>query len=471
MKTGKWMHRVYSFGAICAIAALALLAMPANLLAVCGPGAKWTASCASGTDTLQLQLQAQIQLSPTAPSTTLPLSGTATIFRGSPSADGTTIPAEVVSINLTSSAEPGLTIQGGDGVANLQKDSSLYSPASITQSSTDPTQATVALDIFVQFQSQLIPGVVLHNTTPIHVQATVDRFPLAFNTTVNGPIQLLNAANVALITINSIAFSATLPAITPVVPPNSLVNGASYKPATQPNAAIAPGSIVVLFGTSLNDGQNYLSNTFGSDGKLLTTLGSSQVLINGKAVPVFYSFPTQLAVQIPVDLTGTSATYQVMVNGQASATQTVTVAPLSPGIFTLNQQGSGQGAILIATVNGVAPSGAIFAAPSGSVTGQNAQPVNRGDFISIFCTGLGAVSNQPPTGAPPPAGVISNTISSATVTIGGMTVPASFSGLTGFVGLYQVNVQVPSAAPTGDAIPVVVNIAGQTSNQATIAVQ
>ena len=57
------------------------------------------------------------------------------------------------------------------------------------------------------------------------------------------------------------------------------------------------------------------------------------------------------------------------------------------------------------------------------------------------------------------------------MTIGGVTVPPSFSGLTSFVGLYQVNVQVPSNTPTGDAVEVVLTIGGVTSNTVTIAVQ
>jgi uncharacterized protein (TIGR03437 family) len=47
-----------------------------------------------------------------------------------------------------------------------------------------------------------------------------------------------------------------------------------------------------------------------------------------------------------------------------------------------------------------------------------------------------------------------------------------FSGLApGFVGLYQVNVQVPAAAPSGAAVPVALTIAGVQSNTVTIAIQ
>jgi hypothetical protein len=58
------------------------------------------------------------------------------------------------------------------------------------------------------------------------------------------------------------------------------------------------------------------------------------------------------------------------------------------------------------------------------------------------------------------------------VTIGAISAPISFSGLApGFVGLYQVNAQVPANASTGNAVPAVVSIGGVTSNSVTIAVE
>jgi uncharacterized protein (TIGR03437 family) len=58
------------------------------------------------------------------------------------------------------------------------------------------------------------------------------------------------------------------------------------------------------------------------------------------------------------------------------------------------------------------------------------------------------------------------------VTVGGVNASVSFSGLApGYVGLYQVNVQVPANAPSGDAVPVILNIGGVTANTVTIAVQ
>ena len=87
-----------------------------------------------------------------------------------------------------------------------------------------------------------------------------------------------------------------------------------------------------------------------------------------------------------------------------------------------------------------------------------------GSYVQIFCTGLGPVTNQPATGTPALGTPLSKTTATATVTIGGTTQDAVFSGLTpGDVGLYPINVQVPLGV-TGAAVPVFVSIGGATSN-------
>ena len=92
--------------------------------------------------------------------------------------------------------------------------------------------------------------------------------------------------------------------------------------------------------------------------------------------------------------------------------------------------------------------------------------------VSIYCTGLGPVANAPKDGSLSPANPPATTSLQPVVTIGGVPVPATFSGLTPLqVGLYQVNVQVPDNSPAGDAVPVVLTIGSAVSNTATIAVQ
>ncbi|HEY1218862.1 MAG TPA: hypothetical protein VGF03_07980, partial [Bryobacteraceae bacterium] len=133
----------------------------------------------------------------------------------------------------------------------------------------------------------------------------------------------------------------------------------------------------------------------------------------------------------------------------------------------------GQGSIL-ANATG------LLAAP----VGPGQQPVSRGQYVQIYATGLGKVvgppgSTPPADGQPAPASgsPLFSTVAAATVMIGGMNAPVNFSGLSpGYVSLYQVNAQVPSTAPTGSAVPLVLTMTDSnghsvSSQSVTIAVQ
>ena len=94
----------------------------------------------------------------------------------------------------------------------------------------------------------------------------------------------------------------------PIVPAGAVVNNASYAPGPTP---LAPGTIVAIFGTNLTNGTSCLPPLCNpvfdkSSGKLGTTMAGAQVLVNGTAAPIFYAAPTQLGIQIPIELTGTS---------------------------------------------------------------------------------------------------------------------------------------------------------------------
>jgi uncharacterized protein (TIGR03437 family) len=250
----------------------------------------------------------------------------------------------------------------------------------------------------------------------------------------------------------------TLPHPAPSVNALGVVNNASFAAGSN---AIAPGAIAAVFGTDMDDGSSVLFSSFGSNGTLVTTLAGATVTINGTAVPLFYATPSQLGIQIPFDLTGSTATIEITVGGQTSVAQNVPIAPLSPGLFSTDQSGHGQGAILIANTN-------TLAAPTGSIPGRDSRPASPGEFITIFCTGLGAVTPALASGEP---GKNNTTVSQPSVTIDGNSAMVEFSGIApGFVGLYQVNAQVPSGTRTANDIPVVVTIGGKQSNTVTIAV-
>jgi len=234
---------------------------------------------------------------------------------------------------------------------------------------------------------------------------------------------------------------------TPSIYPGSTVNAASFTAG----APVSPGSIATVFGTNLAS-------------------SSSQGVItkmNGFPSFLFDIYPGQLNFQVPWELSGQAQAFlTVAVDGVTSSPAVVRLAVYSPGIFPIGQ--SGQGAVIIASSGEVA-------APGGSIPGRAARPVNRGEYVTIYCTGLGPVTNRPPTGAKASDNAVSLTTAIPTVTIGNAIASTTndfFSGLApGYIGLYQVNVQVPPNSPTGDAVPLILSIGGVMSNTVTIAVQ
>lgn len=81
-----------------------------------------------------------------------------------------------------------------------------------------------------------------------------------------------------------------------------------------------------------------------------------------------------------------------------------------------------------------------------------ADPATRGEAVVIYATGLGPVEPEPGAGQPASRAPLSVTLGKISVTVGGKPARVLFSGLApGFVGLNQVNIEIPADAPAGDA--------------------
>lgn len=187
-------------------------------------------------------------------------------------------------------------------------------------------------------------------------------------------------------------------------------------------------------------------------------LSGTLVLLGNQPLPILYTDTGQLNVQVPYSVP-VNTTYQLTVQygNTLSVPQSLVVAQAQPGIFASNQQGTGQGSIT---------------AIDGTLV-QPGSPANIGDTVVIYCTGLGAVSPAVKEGSPAPSTApLAEDVNDVTVTIGGQSAQVSFAGLApGFAGLYQINVVVPAGITTGNAVPVVLTIAGQVSPAVTMAVQ
>lgn len=258
--------------------------------------------------------------------------------------------------------------------------------------------------------------------------------------------------------------AAAVPAFcqAPSVSQGGVVNGASFS-IDQPDKRVAPGSIISIFGTNLAS-----TPALADSIPISTSLGDvKSVTFNGVSAPIIAVGSQQINVQLPWELTAPSSgisNVAVVVtrhSAGASAPVQTPIGQYSPGIFTAHANGAGQALALIAPDNAIA-------APAGSIPGRKTRPAKPGDVIQIYATGLGPVASHPKDGESVP-GAASTTIVKPVVTFDGITGEVGFSGLApGFVGLYQVNVTVPTAAPTGDAVPLQIEIGGVTSTKQVV---
>ena len=144
---------------------------------------------------------------------------------------------------------------------------------------------------------------------------------------------------------------------------------------------------------------------------------------------LFNVLPGQINAQLPFECpTGGTTPLTIIAGGQTSAAYSLGLAAGSPGVFTVNSAGTGDGVVLHGD-NSLVNAG---------------NPAKGGEQIVMYCTGLGATNPSFATGAPATAS--NKTVNPVTVSIGGQAAAVVYSGLSvGFAGLYQINVIVPSA--------------------------
>jgi uncharacterized protein (TIGR03437 family) len=267
-------------------------------------------------------------------------------------------------------------------------------------------------------------------------QATLN-YPWGLAMDASGGLYLSEDSNSRVRKISGVG---TVTVTTPSLSAGSIVNNASFVPA-----AIAPGSIIAIFGANFSAGPVGATST-----PLPTMLGQTSVLINGAAVPLYYVGAGQIVAQVPFSTPMGSATVQVTRAGISSSMQVLSIAPFDPGIFIMDQNNSG----------------AVFhGATFTEIT--SASPAKDGEVISIYATGLGAVSGVAIAGEPASA---LSTVSKPTVSIGGQNATVQYSGLApGLVGVYQINATVPSGLPAGMQTVQIV-IGGLSSNSVLMAV-
>jgi trimeric autotransporter adhesin len=267
-----------------------------------------------------------------------------------------------------------------------------------------------------------------------------------------------------------IAGSGSAPSA-PAILAGGIVNAASYAAVNGAGAPVAPGSLVAIFTSALSaQPANFTTAT------LPPSLSGVSVTFNGVTAPLVQVVPSGaypfVSAQVPFEVLSAgqnSATVPVVltVNNTPSAPVQTQIVASQPGIFTLNSEGTGQ-AVLVNLADYT------IAAPSG--TTPSSHPIPRGQTAFFYVTGLGAVTPAVAdgSGACPAATGLCNANAMPTVFVGGVPAQVVFAGQApGYPGAAQINLTIPTTAPTGNAVSLTVKSADGTvtSNAATIAVQ
>ena len=275
--------------------------------------------------------------------------------------------------------------------------------------------------------------------------------------TYNGTLLVAGAGGAS----GSSTVSVTVNVTAPLPTISKITNAASYA-----SGAISPGEMITLFASDPTHPIGPATPAglaVDSNGKVATTLGGVQVLINGLACPMIYVSATQVSAVVPYEIKlFTSATVLVKFLGQSSNGVAVSVATTVPGLFTANSSGTGPGAIL----------------NSNNSTNSPSNPAARGDTVVVYLTGEGETSPAGVTGkvttvAAPPQPLTPAPLLPVSVTVGGQPANWSFAGeAPGIVsGVMQLNVIIPTNISATDQTLVVTIGGNQSQPGVTVSVK
>jgi uncharacterized protein (TIGR03437 family) len=215
-----------------------------------------------------------------------------------------------------------------------------------------------------------------------------------------------------------------------------IVNAASYWPSLP-----IGGGIASLFAPGITNVRGVVS---ASQLPLPTELAGTSVTVGGVPVPIFavanVDGQEQINFQVP-DFDGG----EVVVNNNGHSQTFYSLKIITPGIFMNGSQPAIQHSTTYASVT-------------------STSPARRGEVIIVYATGLWTTTPPLALGRATPAEPLARCDMAPQVSIGGKTARVVFCGRApGFVGVDQLNVEVPDTPPGSAELVVIQN--GTVSNR------
>lgn len=286
---------------------------------------------------------------------------------------------------------------------------------------------------------------------------------LLLNTAPDITVAANHALSAAFDSFGGLALADGTNRVLQFVPQLTITNGATFQ-----SGSVAPGTIISVFPAQATTtaplaaaGTSVSYNSLPNPVPLPSVLGGSQVTVNGQPAPLFYVSATQINLALPTNLPISGSLDLEITSpstGQIFGLTEINMAPVSPGLFSL--AGTGTGPLAALNANGTVNS--------------PANPLLRGGIIVLFGTGEGPVPNAPPDGTPASGPTPTATQPVVVFGQGDNIIQAAasdlqYSGLApGLIGVWQINVRVPTTVTAGNQVPVVVYVQSVPTNGAGI---
>jgi uncharacterized protein (TIGR03437 family) len=301
--------------------------------------------------------------------------------------------------------------------------------------------------------------------------------------TADPALMTLGTANSATVSIASNARNGpfTIPVTGELVAtsaPTAFYQGVLDNALFKVGDPVAHGGIVAITGEQFSTGDPVTAPSL----PLGTTLGGATVLVNDAPAPVYYVAGShvvndggQINFQMPFGTPPGEARVRVDREGRRGNTISVSVGASVPRLMRLGPDPALVSLGISDHAIAVLADGA-FALPR--IPGVPGRPARVGEALVFYALGLGATTPVAADGRAAPSDPLAR-VSAYRVFFGsgnlpgtGVAVEPLFVGLSpGFVGLYQINVVVPDAAPRGDAVAVSLGSGAAQSNRVSIAIE